>query len=473
MSITLVGVLYTLSAIAFILGLKKLASPKSAPRGNLIGAIGMGIAVFATLFTWTTEHGTALPAHNMVWILIAIGLGGAVGWLLAKRVEMTSMPQLVAGFNGFGGIASALVALGEVINYTSRFTGDVPSGGMTAAIATLSVAIGALTFTGSFVAFGKLQGVISSAPKTFGSQKIVNIGLAAAIVICTALYYANAGQTVWVWLALLAGLVLGVSGTISIGGADMPVVVALLNSFSGIAASAAGFVTHNELLVVAGALVGASGLILTMVMCNGMNRSLANVLFAAFGTGDDGGASGGTETRTVRNYGPIDGAILLSNAQSVIVVPGYGLAVAQAQHAVQELASMLEERNVDVKYAIHPVAGRMPGHMNVLLAESNVPYEQLLDLEQVNPLFESADVALVVGANDVVNPSARTDEASPIYGMPILDADKAQNVIILKRSLGTGFAGTANDLFFEDKTMMLFGDAKKTLLSLIAEVKEL
>ena len=461
MSPTLAGLLYIVSAVLFILGLKQLSSPKTAPRGNLTGATGMLLAVLVTLVYW--DH------KNLAAILVGMAGGAAVGAVLAKKIQMTAMPQLVAMFNGFGGLASALVALGEGIN---------TSDSLSATIAALGVLIGGLTFTGSVIAFGKLQGLswAPGRPVTFPYQKTVNAALLGFTLLCIILYGANPEADIWIVLVLLSAFALGVMAVIPIGGADMPVVIALLNSYSGIAASAAGYVMGNPVLITAGALVGASGIILTVIMCKAMNRSLANVLFGAFGVGDEGGApvpAAGGEQRTVRNYTPEDGAILLSNARSVIIVPGYGLAVAQAQHSLRELCDMLQERNVDIKYAIHPVAGRMPGHMNVLLAEANVPYDQLLDMDEVNPYFENADVALVVGANDVVNPGARHDKNSPIYGMPILDADKARNVIILKRSLGVGFAGTQNELFFDDKTMMLFGDAKDTILNLISEVKAL
>ncbi|MGE0193627.1 MAG: NAD(P)(+) transhydrogenase (Re/Si-specific) subunit beta [Planctomycetota bacterium] len=475
MSLSLVGLVYILSIAAFILGLKRLASPKTAPLGNLIGAFGMGLAVLATVVTWSDGGVDVSVRHNLVWIFVVMALASVVGWALAKKIEMTAMPQLVAAFNGFGGLASAFVALSEV-THAQASSGVADVTGSIPAVAVLSVVIGAITFTGSFVAFAKLQGMINTAPVTFPGIRLVNGALLLVCLVLTVVFATNMDNQGWVWAVLPFALVLGWTATNAIGGADMPVVVALLNSFSGIAASAAGYVTVNEPLVVAGALVGASGLILTAIMCRGMNRTLAHVLFAAFGTADSGGGGGaaaGGPARTVRNFTPEDGAILLANARSVIVVPGYGLAVAQAQHNVRELADLLIAKGVDVKYAIHPVAGRMPGHMNVLLAEANVPYDQLLDLDQVNPYFETADVALVIGANDVVNPSARNDPSSPIYGMPILDADKSRNVIILKRSLGTGFAGTDNELFFDPKTMMLFGDAKKTVLALVSEVKAL
>ena len=485
MSLTAVHLIYLLAAVCFVFGLKQLASPKTAPRGNWTGAVGMLLAVVVTLFTWTATGYQVDPTsgelvkasvtvrqmQNLVGVLIAIGAGTAVGAWLAKKVEMTQMPQLVAIFNGLGGLASALVALGEIAHRD-------PTGSVTGAVGALGILIGGLTFTGSVIAFGKLQGLpwAPGRPVTFPLQKLTNAMLLLFAALCVVMYANNLDTEIWVVLLLLISLCLGVMAVIPIGGADMPVVIALLNSYSGIAGSAAGYAVGNPVLIVAGALVGASGIILTMIMCRAMNRSLANVLFGAFGTGDSGGgggSAGGGEQKTVRNYTPEDAAILLGNAQSVIIVPGYGLAVAQAQHNVRELCDLLEERGVDIKYAVHPVAGRMPGHMNVLLAEANVPYEQLMDMDEVNPYFESADVALVVGANDVVNPGARYDKDSPIYGMPILDADKAANVIILKRSLGVGFAGTQNPLFFEDKTMMLFGDAKDTVVNLVGEVKAL
>ncbi len=472
MNFDVVALLYLASAALFVFGLKRLASPRTAPWGNVLGALGMLVAVAATLLfvDYRFDGGFWLKwkPGNLVGIVIALALGTGVGAVLAKRVQMTSMPQLVAVFNGFGGLASALVALGDVAHVT-------PSSATLAGVGALGVLIGGLTFTGSVIAYGKLEGTswAPSRPVTFKFQNIANTGLLALAVLGIVLFARDPAASGWLVLVLAISLALGVLAVIPLGGADMPVVIALLNSYSGVAASAAGYAIQNEILVVAGALVGASGIILTIIMCKGMNRSLSNVLFSAFGTGDGGApaAAGAGAARTVRNYTPEDGAILLINARSVIVIPGYGLAVAQAQHNVRELGDILQSRGVQVRYGIHPVAGRMPGHMNVLLAEANVPYDQLLDLDQVNPLFESADVALIVGANDVVNPAARYDTASPIYGMPILDADKARNVIMLKRSLGSGFAGVENEIFFMDKTMMLFGDAKQTITKLVSETK--
>ncbi len=473
MSLSLVGLFYTLAVVAFILALKRLASPRTARVGNQIGATGMALATLATLVVWKQGDVVVSDRANLVWIGLAIALGSVVGVVVAKRVAMTAMPQLVAAFNGFGGLASTLVALGEVTHLQAR--ADVASiSGTYPAIAVLCAVTGAITFSGSFVAYAKLQGVMNTAPVTFSGVRIANGAMLFACIALTVLFAQNADNQGWVWASVPIGLALGWTATNAIGGADMPVIIALLGSLSGVAASGAGYVTNNEPLVVSGALVGASGVILTVIMCRGMNRSLTNVLFAAFGTADSAGAPAvGTAARTVRNFGPEDGAILLANARSVMIVPGYGLAVSQAQHDVRELSDLLIARGVTVRYAIHPVAGRMPGHMNVLLAEANVPYDQLLDLDEANPHFETADVALVIGANDVVNPAARTDRTSPIYGMPILDADKARNVIFLKRSLGTGFAGADNELFFLDKTMMLFGDAKRTVHALVGEVKAL
>jgi proton-translocating NAD(P)+ transhydrogenase subunit beta len=455
----LAELLYLVASVLFIVGLKQLSGPRTAPRGNTMAGFGMLLATIVTLLI--------RPHDNLVWIAIAIASGSAVGGLLAQRIEMTAMPQLVALFNGFGGLASAVVAIGDVLH-------EPPGSVEGAVVAGLGVLIGGVTFTGSVVAFGKLQGVMNSAPVTYRLQKTSNaLMLVAGVALCV--LFARDVHSAWLLLPVLAvALVLGVTAVIPIGGADMPVVIALLNSYSGIAASATGYAIGSDILVIAGALVGASGVILTVLMCRAMNRSLAHVLFGAFGTGDGGGpAQAGGEQRTVRHYTPTDGAILLTSATSVVVVPGYGLAVARAQGVVKELCDLLEGRGITVKYGIHPVAGRMPGHMNVLLAEANVPYDQLVDMDEVNPEMENTDVVLVVGANDVVNPVARTDKGSPIYGMPIINADRAHNVIILKRSLGVGFAGIDNPLFFEDKTMMLFGDAKDTLQKLVTEVKTL
>jgi proton-translocating NAD(P)+ transhydrogenase subunit beta len=452
---------YIASAACFIVGLKKLSSPKTARYGNFLASIAMLVAIIATLIN-TGRVG-------IEWILVGAVVGGIIGAVAAIRVQMTGMPELVALLNGSGGFASALVALGE---FAQRDPATLDT--MSRSTIGVSVLIGAVTLTGSVVAFAKLAGKIPSQPITYKFQNVLNGLLFLAIV---GLFYPIVASTAPGWaflLLLILSFVLGVLLVIPIGGADMPVVISLLNSYSGLAACATGFVIRNELLITAGALVGAAGIILTAMMCKAMNRSITNVIFGAFGVADSSGAAttgGGGEKRTVRNYGVIDAAMMLESASSVIIVPGYGLAVARAQHATQELAQLLEENDTTVRYAIHPVAGRMPGHMNVLLAEADVPYEQLVEMDQINPDFESTDVVLVLGANDVVNPAARDDPTSPIYGMPILEVDKARTVIISKRSLGSGFAGVDNELFYNDKTMMIFGDAKKTLTELIESIR--
>ncbi len=462
----LINLAYLVAAALFIVGLKRLSSPVTARSGNTVAAVGMLLAVVATLF----ERDVLSGVGGIATIIAGVVVGGAVGAVSARRVPMTAMPQMVAVFNGFGGGASALVASAEILR-----GGGTDS--MTALSVALSIAIGCVTFSGSFIAFGKLQGLVTGRPVTYAGQRFVN-GLIALLAVA-----AGAGMVAWATGAAvplvavlvvltLATLLLGVAMVMPIGGADMPVVISLLNSFSGLAAAATGFVILNNALIISGALVGASGLILTRIMCKAMNRSLANVLFGAFGTGDGAVAGAAGERKTARTISPDEAAILLAYAHQVVVVPGYGLAVAQAQQQVRELASLLESRGVDVKYGIHPVAGRMPGHMNVLLAEANVPYTQLYDMDQINPEMPNTDVVLVVGANDVVNPSARDDPESPIYGMPIIEVDKARNVIVIKRSLNPGFAGIDNPLFYMEHTMMLFSDAKAGIQNLITAVKE-
>jgi len=452
---------YLVAAVLFIVGLKRLSSPATARSGNILGATGMLVAVVATLL-----HGDII---SWVWILAGIVIGGAVGATMARTVKMTGMPQMVALLNGFGGGASALVAGDEYIRFASG-TIDAPMN--VQATIMLSVLIGALTFSGSLVAFGKLQELITGRAVTYPGQKIVN-GLIFGGTFALAGVLVAADANLPLYLVLTgAALLIGVLFVLPIGGADMPVVISLLNSFSGIAASMTGFVLGNNVLIIAGALVGASGIILTKIMCDAMNRSLTNVLFGAFGANVAAGAAvEGAEGRSVRDITGEDAAILLGYARSVVFVPGYGMAVSQAQHQVRELADLLQSRGVEVKYAIHPVAGRMPGHMNVLLAEANVPYPQLIEMEQINPEFERTDVAVVIGANDVVNPAARHDTASPIYGMPILDVDKAKTVIVMKRSMNPGFAGIENELYYGDNTVMLFGDAKDSVAKLVGEVK--
>lgn len=455
---------YLTASALFILGLKKLGSPATARRGNLLAAIGMLIAIVATLL----DQGVL----NYEMILVGILIGSALGVVMAQKVEMTSMPQMVGLLNGFGGAASALVGVGEfwrVMNAADA----IPLNDTITII--LSVLIGGVTFTGSLLAFVKLQELIPGAPITFPLQQLVNLLLLLSFVGTSAYLVINPHNTP-VFLALIGiSLILGVLFVLPIGGADTPVVISLLNSFSGLAASAAGFVLMNNMLIIAGALVGASGIILTELMCRAMNRTLANVLFSAFGSSHTtgGNATTGVQDKTIRSIDPEQGAMMLGYARSVVIVPGYGMAVAQAQHAVRELSDQLERLGVDVKYAIHPVAGRMPGHMNVLLAEANVPYTQLYDMDDINPEFERVDVALVIGANDVVNPAARHDQKSPIFGMPILEVDKAQHTIIIKRGMSAGFSGVENELFYKNKTMMLFGSARDMVAQLVSSVKEL
>jgi NAD(P) transhydrogenase subunit beta len=451
--------LYVLSSVLFIFGIKRLSHPKTARSGNFIASMGMLIAIITTL----------LANGNISLELVGLGIliGSMIGAFFAIRVEMTQMPQMVAIFNGFGGIASALIASAEYLNpdgILSTFSLSTIS---------LSVFVGTLTFTGSFIAFGKLQGFIGGQPIVFPGQQILN-GLIALFLVATAVFMVSMQDSINYFYILLAlSAVLGITLTIPIGGADMPVVISLLNSYSGIAAASTGFVLNNNALIISGALVGASGLILTNIMCKGMNRSLANVIFGAVGLDQGSSENGEAKQINVKSYSTEEAAMIFDAAEKIIVVPGYGLAVAQAQHAVREVADYLSKKGKKVLYAIHPVAGRMPGHMNVLLAEANISYEQLKDLDEVNNEFEDCDVALVLGANDVVNPAARHDSSSPIFGMPILDVDKSQTVIINKRTMNTGFAGVQNELFGYDNSIMVFGDAKDMLQQLLKDLKEL
>lgn len=474
----LIDIAYLVSAILFIFGLKRLQSPATARGGNQLAALGMLVAVVATLFLYQI-----LTPVEMIGGLV---VGGGIGVMLARRIQMTSMPEMVAAFNGFGGLASALVAGAEIARYLLGVNSTgYPESAFDAGVAitiSLSVLIGTITFSGSFVAMGKLSGFVSGNPVSFPGMRLLTVILAlGAIASVGYMVYGAPGYPAEQTIVLnasyaLAGLalVLGILLVIPIGGADMPVVVALLNSYSGLAAAATGFVLDNTALIVSGALVGASGLILTKIMCDAMNRSLLNVLLGGFG-GDPaiegGGPAGAIEGRSVNQTTAEDTGILLSFAQQVIVVPGYGMAVAQAQHQVRELADLLQAKGVRVRYAIHPVAGRMPGHMNVLLAEANVPYDQLYEMDDINGEFSNTDVSLVIGANDVVNPAARHDTSSPIYGMPILNVDQSKTVIILKRSMRPGYSGIQNELFFNNNTRMLFGDAKESITKLVAEVK--
>ncbi|MBI4410040.1 MAG: NAD(P)(+) transhydrogenase (Re/Si-specific) subunit beta [Gemmatimonadetes bacterium] len=448
---------YLIAASLFILGLRRLSSPATARSGNLLGAAGMLLAVLATLV-----HQDIL---SYSWILVGIFLGSAAGAVLARTVKMTAMPQMVGILNGFGGGASTLVAASEYLRTPTGRPVDV-----SVSIA-LSVLIGAVTFSGSMVAAGKLQELITGRAVTYPLQKTGNALLFLGILALGGYLLGSSFHPGWLMLLTVLCLLLGVLLVIPIGGADMPVVISLLNSYSGLAGATTGFALHNNALIISGALVGASGIILTRIMCKAMNRSLANVIFGAFGARPVAVAGATADGRVARDITVEDAAVLLGYARSVIVVPGYGMAVSQAQHNVRELADLLEARGVDVKYAIHPVAGRMPGHMNVLLAEANVPYPKLYEMERVNPEFERTDVALVIGANDVVNPAARSNPASPIYGMPILDVDRARSVVVMKRSMNPGFAGIDNELFYQDNTRMLFGDARDSLGKLAVALK--
>ena len=452
------NIFYVLASVLFILGIKKLSHPKTARNGNTIAFIGMMIAISVTLFSY----------GQLDYWQIATGMiiGAIIGATFAIRVEMTQMPQMVAIFNGFGGGASALVAAAEFLK-----TGELST--FTLSIIILSIFVGTLTFTGSFIAFGKLQGFVSGQPVVFPGQQVFNGLMALAIIFIGHHLVQSPSDMNYFYAVAAISAIMGITLTIPIGGADMPVVISLLNSYSGVAAAATGFVLMNNGLIISGALVGASGLILTNIMCKGMNRSLTNVIFGAVGlelpaTGDDP-----AKQIIVKSYSTEEAAMIFDAADKVIIVPGYGLAVAQAQHAVREVAELLESMGKEVLYAIHPVAGRMPGHMNVLLAEANIPYEQLKDLDEINPEFEDCDVALVLGANDVVNPAARHDTSSPIYGMPILDVDKSRTVIINKRTMNTGFAGIQNELFGFDNSIMVFGDAKDMLQQLLKDLKDL
>ena len=444
------NVAYIVSAVLFIFGLKMLGSPATARRGNLCSAVGMLIAIIAGL--------SSSGVVSVQWILIGMVLGGVIGASAARLVAMTSMPEMVALFNGFGGSASLFVG------WATLAGNDV--GTFTAFTVLLSILIGGVTFSGSLIAYGKLSEKINSAAVVFSGQGVVNSVILGALLLSGLMLCLNpAADSFWLFAVLGLALLLGVMAVIPIGGADMPVVISLLNSYSGIAACAAGFAIGNNVLIVAGSLVGASGIILTQIMCKAMNRSLANVLFSGFGAAKQGKAVEGE----VRPIVPEDAYYILEAASNVCFVPGYGMAVAQAQHVVKELGEILEANGTEVTFAIHPVAGRMPGHMNVLLAEADVPYEQLIEMDEINPRIETVDVAIVIGANDVVNPSAREDPDSPIAGMPIINVDKARTVFVLKRSMASGFAGVDNPLFFAENTRMLFGDAKDSIGSVIAE----
>ncbi|MFJ6023637.1 NAD(P)(+) transhydrogenase (Re/Si-specific) subunit beta [Brevundimonas sp. NPDC092305] len=469
MNASLAALAYLVAGVLFILSLRGLSSPETSRQGNTFGMIGMALAVGVTLLTlWSSGVLDTLTAGL---ILAGVVVGGGLGALIAGRVQMTQMPQLVAAFHSLVGMAACLVAIGAV--YAPEGFGIAAAGGgiKTLSIIELSlgVAIGAITFTGSVIAFAKLNGNMSGAPIILPARHLINIGLALGLVLLIGVMIGSGGTATWAfWGVFIIALILGATLIIPIGGADMPVVVSMLNSYSGWAAAALGFTLENIALIITGALVGSSGAILSYIMCKGMNRSFISVILGGFGGGDAAAAGGGhVETRPVKQGSADDAAFIMKNASKVIIVPGYGMAVAQAQHALREMADKLKEEGVDVKYAIHPVAGRMPGHMNVLLAEANVPYDEVFELEDINSEFGSCDVAFVIGANDVTNPAAKTDPTSAIYGMPILDVEKAGTVLFIKRGMAAGYAGVENELFFRDNTMMLFADAKKMVEGIV------
>ena len=452
MTLELINLFYVASAALFIFGLKQLSSPATAVRGNMLSSFAMLIAIVATL-----TGNNILPWE---WIIISIAIGAVIGGLAAQKVAMTSMPEMVALFNGSGGIASLLVAWAALYNVDNSTFTDIT--------VVLSILIGGVTFTGSIIAWGKLSEVMPSGAWVFGLQRVFNGAILLGIIAVAVIFCMDpAADSQYLYMLIALALLFGVMVVAPVGGADMPVVISLLNSYSGLAACAAGFAINNNILIVAGSMVGAAGIILTNIMCKAMNRSLANVLFSGFGAVKQA-------TKVEGEVKPItadDAYLILEAAQSVTFVPGYGMAVAQAQHVVRELGELLEKNGAEVSYAIHPVAGRMPGHMNVLLAEANVPYDQLVEMEDINPRIEGIDVAVVIGANDVVNPAARNDENSPIYGMPIINVDHARTVFVLKRSMASGFSGVDNPLFFGDNTRMLFGDAKDSIATVVAEFK--
>ncbi len=457
MNASLTSLAYLVAAVLFVLALRGLSSPVTARQGNLFGMIGMGVAVAATLL----QRG--MSGTGFLLIIVAIAIGGTVGTVVARRIQMTALPQLVAAFHSLVGLAAVFVAA-AALNAPAAFGIGVPGHIHTQSLVEMSLglAIGAITFSGSLIAFAKLQGTMKGAPIIFPRQHQLNLALGILLLVLIVLF-CNGGSQALFWLIALLALGLGFLIIIPIGGADMPVVVSMLNSYSGWAACGIGFTIQNLALIITGALVGASGAILSYIMCKGMNRSIFNVLLGGWGT-DSGGAAAaaaGGEARSVRSGNAEDAGFIMKNASKVIIVPGYGMAVAQAQHALREMADTLKKEGVEVKYAIHPVAGRMPGHMNVLLAEANVPYDEVFELEEINNEFSTADVVYVIGANDVTNPAAKTDKSSTIYGMPILDVEKARTVLFIKRSMASGYAGVENELFFRPNTMMLFGDAKK------------
>ncbi|HEY1073652.1 NAD(P)(+) transhydrogenase (Re/Si-specific) subunit beta [Brevundimonas sp.] len=469
MNASIAALAYLVAGVLFILSLRGLSSPETSRRGNTLGMVGMALAVGVTLLTLGASG--ALDLLTLGLIGGGVVVGGGAGALIARRVPMTAMPQLVAAFHSLVGLAACLVAVGAVYA-PDAFGIMTASGGIkTLSIVELSlgVAIGAITFAGSVIAFAKLNGNMSGSPILLPARHLINIGLGLGLVFLIGILIGTGGTAIWAfWGVFAIALILGATLIIPIGGADMPVVVSMLNSYSGWAAAALGFTLENIALIITGALVGSSGAILSYIMCKGMNRSFISVILGGFGGGDAAAAGGGVvETRPVKQGSAEDAAFIMKNASKVIIVPGYGMAVAQAQHALREMADILKEEGVEVKYAIHPVAGRMPGHMNVLLAEASVPYDEVFELEDINSEFSTADVAFVIGANDVTNPAAKTDPQSPIYGMPVLDVEKAGTVLFIKRGMAAGYAGVENELFFRDNTMMLFADAKKMVEGIV------
>jgi NAD(P) transhydrogenase subunit beta len=470
MEFNILTLCYLIASVTFIIGLKMLSNPASARKGNLLAAFGMGIAILGTIFLYTGEDGAKLG--NYAWIFGGLFVGGVIGTLAAKKVKMTAMPEMVSMFNGMGGACAALISVVE-FNHLSKelaagtkLPGDVQP---TVLIIVLGLIIGSVSFAGSMIAWGKLNGKIKDL--SFAGQNILNLLMLGVALAAGAYLVYDPTQSFLLYAILGLALVYGVFFVMPIGGADMPVVISLLNSFTGVAAACGGFLYDNKVMLTGGILVGAAGTLLTILMCKAMNRSLQNVLIGSFGGNKTGGAAGSTEQGHYKEISLSDAAMVMSYANKVMVVPGYGLAVAQAQHVCHELEKILGEKGVEFKYAIHPVAGRMPGHMNVLLAEADVSYEKLLEMEQANDEFKTCDVVLILGANDVVNPAAKNDPASPIYGMPILEVELAKTVIVNKRSMKPGYAGIENDLFFQPKTSMLFGDAKKVLQDICAEVR--
>jgi NAD(P) transhydrogenase subunit beta len=469
MNANLAAILYIVSGVLFILALRGLSSPVTSQAGNRNGMIGMAIAVGTTLATLWSQG--ALDVVTLGLILAGVAVGGGVGAIIARKVAMTSMPQLVAAFHSLVGMAACLVAVAAI--YTPAAYGIVGEDGaihLNSLIElSLGLAIGAITFTGSVIAFAKLNGNMGGAPIMLPARHLLNIALALGIVALVVVLVISGGAAIWAFWGIFAlALIIGVTLIIPIGGADMPVVVSMLNSYSGWAAAALGFTLENTTLIITGALVGSSGAILSYIMCKAMNRSFVSVILGGFGAADAvAGPGGKVESRPVKQGSADDAAFIMKNASKVIIVPGYGMAVSQAQHILREMGDKLKEEGVEVKYAIHPVAGRMPGHMNVLLAEANVPYDEVFELEDINSEFSTADVAFVIGANDVTNPAAKTDPTSAIYGMPILDVEKARTVLFIKRGMASGYAGVENELFFRDNTMMLFGDAKKMVEGIV------